>query len=359
MNRSKKMLSLLKANENNSTIKIADLVASTTLAASGLAGAEVIYNFSKLAINAAKQYLVKREEERIIQFHSAMLKNEGDPDEDVMKSSIDVADYQSLLKACLDDMEDEKVGCYAALARAIALGKVQGSLKRNLILTLKDISWDQLDLLGHVYVLTNYEIKPSQGAGCIEPSTVLVKNPNSVRNLDIDFLAYKGLVEQATLTLVGKELIETCFPEELLTPDAYDYQAWLNIRYTIFTLGDGGLVEFAEVVHDTFRKIGVKGGMGPMEGALDRFQSDLHASFFVLLYASGHALPERRLENLKKIVGKRLVIQLIVGEPSDRDNSTILEGEAFYATRQTLKDSLKAIEKRLEPFLRRKKASSK
>lgn len=344
--------------EEPGLLKLTDLAISSTLEYSGVPGAKAIYDLSKTAIDTAKYFLNKRNEDRINEFHTELLRTDNAASKNIMNTSIEIADYQSLLKACLDDMEGEKVGYYARLAQAIALGRVDAELKRHLILTMKDISWNQLDLLGRVYVLTKHNVKPHEGPGRLEPSSVLTKNRNTAKNLDIDFLHSKGLVAENSLSSIGKKLLDACFPAELLTLEAYHYKAWINARYSLYTLGDEKIFRLAEIVHDHFRAVGVKGGIGPLEGALDKPNPSHLIDFFVFIYASGHELPPHRLENLNKTVKNKPFIQIIISESPDNTYHPILEGAAYYSTPEELKGSMGAVQAELEKAITHKMKKS-
>lgn len=334
--------------ENSHTLKLADLVVSTALTNSGIPGADALYNFSKLAIQSVKKELINRDEERIEKFHAHLLFDEHGINEKVVECSLDLADYHALLRSCLDDIENEKTGCYGNLTQAIALRKIPSNLKRHYILSLREMSWGQLDLLARVYVLNKYDIRPETGSSRLYAASILEKTKNYAHNIDVDILLNKGLTDKDTITPIGCMLIENCFPADLLKPEAYEYNIWLNAYYRIFMLGDTKHIQSsASIVHKHFRDIGFKGGMGPAEGSLDRLISDLRSKFFIIIYPSGHKIPTNRLENLIKTINKRPFIQVIITDDLDEHCDLILDGDAITTSHADLNENLNRLEEKL------------
>ncbi|NBB33768.1 hypothetical protein [Pseudomonas sp. BC115LW] len=327
----KKLIDILNSSKTNKTLKISDVLVTAGLATSGIPGAEAIWNFAKLGTNSIKDYLADRSESKVFEFHRKLLLNDKDiVDDSVLQSTLEMADYHALLQACLSDIEDEKTTIYGNLAKAIARNVVPKNLRRHFILTLKEINWDQLDLLARVYVLSQYNIMPQQGIGRRKPSEAIsAPDPYSAQGIDSSFLKTKSLVDADSLTPLGKSFIEACLSRENLEPELFGYKRWTGTKYSIFVLDElhGTVFNSCHEIENYYRQRGVEGGTGPMEGSLDRFSPMLHPDFFLIAYQNGKKLPEIRTQNLLKVIGKRPALQIIYMNNANETPTPIIESD--------------------------------
>ena len=341
----KKLIDILKSSKTNRTLKIADLLVTAGLANSGIPGADAIYNFAKLGTTSIKDYLTERSESKIFEFHRKLLLNYKDiVDESILQSTLEMADYHALLQACLSDIEDEKNTIYGNLAKAIARNSIPKDLRRHFILTLKEINWDQLDLLARVYVLGRYNIMPLQGIGRRKPSEAIsASDPYSAQGIDSSFLKAKSLIEADSLTPLGKAFIEACLSSENLEPELFGYKQWTGTKYSIFVFDElyGTVFNSCQEIGSYYRERGIEGGTGPMEGILDSFRPMLHPHFFVIAYRNGKQLPENRIQNLLKVIGKRPALQLIYTNNTNETPTPIIESEFLSISPDKLKSAAK------------------
>ncbi|WP_434593388.1 hypothetical protein J3Q09_26035 [Pseudomonas sp. R4-83] len=325
----KNLAELLRDPEKSKKLKIADLIASTALSNSGIPGANAIYDFAKFGVNAVREFLVERQDEKISDFHNAMLTDNSEIlDETVVDKNIDIVDYHALLDACISDIEMEKNALYGRLAKSIASGKISARIKRHYTLCLKELTWDQIDLLARLYVHDSFSIKPSQGPGSIDASDKL-KNVrhDSIEGLDVSALAAKGFVHGTDLTALSEPFLKAIFPPELLTPAAFNLKVWTGHRFSIIQLPLNGFdtLGVSESIHEYFRNLGVQGGIGPMEGILDGTRSFPFNLFFIIVYPNGKTLSDTRKDNLLEIIKNKAALQIIICEESDNALSPILD----------------------------------
>ncbi|MFJ3471020.1 hypothetical protein [Pseudomonas sp. NPDC090201] len=348
-------LEFLKKPEKSTTLRIADLVTSTVLSNSGVPGANAAYDFTKLAIDEVRKYLLERQDLKIAKFHIAMLgDNSNSIDETILNSSIDIADYHSLLDACLNDIEMEKNGLYGRLAKSVAKGIVPYNIKRHYILSLKELTWDQIDLLGRLYVMTKHSIKPSHGLGKLEASEAIDSpRAGTVEALNIAALKARGFVYGNEITDFCESFLMAILPTENLTPAAFDFKEWTGHRFS--------LVELCSEKHETrkisssivhhFRDIGIQGGSGPLEGALDRSELGANCSFLIILYQNGKTIPDHRKANLLKIAKTKPIVQVIICETVDEHPAPVVELPFITSLPDATKETLHTLDKKLSELI--------
>ena len=151
-------------------------------------------------------------------------------------------DYSALLSGCMDDVENEKTQYYGRLAAAIGRGDVTGSSRRFMILTLRELSAAQLQMLRRSFIAVQFQIRPSQGAGNLDVKGILQISDT------IDDYHYRDLVARSfyiddKLAKVAGDLVHACFSSEELTPESIGHVAW-HPRYLdiLFDTNQTGLI---------------------------------------------------------------------------------------------------------------------
>lgn len=296
------------------TIKIADLIIETGLTNSGTPGAEKIYSFAKLGASFVRDYIYDQSEKKAYEFHKHLLLNDdGELHEDLESSQLDASDYHSLFSACLADIEQEKSGIYGNLAKMIATNRVPKELRRHFILKLKEITWDQLDILARTYVICNHRIMPRQGNWDLTPKEFLEsRDPFSAKSIDIHYLNQNKFLAEETITKLGSKFIKACFPQDLLTPGAYNYNVWLGASYAMISLQEQGLNHpDYQQIEKYFREKRVQGNGVYMEGLLERSAETPFVNFILIAYHNGKKLNTQRLTNLERIASRKAALQVI------------------------------------------------
>lgn len=346
---------LLKTSENSKVLKIADLVTSTVLSNSGIPGANAAYDFAKLGIDSVRKYLVERQDAKIVEFHKAMIGGDNDGiDESILESVIDVADYHALLDACLADIEMEKNGMYGRLAKSIASGDVKKHLKRHYILSLKELTWDQIDLLARLYILTKYSIKPENGPGTQQVNQVIDSAKHgTIERLDITALTSRGFVYGSEITDLCEPFLSAVLPEENMTPEAFDLEEWTGHRFTIIELCNEQheTRDLTKVIDQYFRDMGIQGGSGPMEGALDRTDLGTFSSFFIIIYPNGKTIPDTRKDNLLRITKNKHALQVIMCATDREIPNPIAELPYVVALPEATQQTLKSVDQKLSEIM--------
>lgn len=180
------------------------------------------YEGLQLLSNQAAAHMERRSEKRYQEFIQSVFAGEVTPE---VTEHLTADDYTALLSSCLADMENEKTRYYGRLAAAIGRGKVQGSSRRFLIITLSQVSDGQLQMLRRSYIAFRFDLKPTQGNGSVDPVEILhLSNP--IQKHEYDELASRSMYADKKLTELAEELVEACFTTEELKPSTIGHSAW-------------------------------------------------------------------------------------------------------------------------------------
>lgn len=205
---------------------LSELISIATKAGIGLLpGGSLLtagYEGLQLLSNQAAVQMERRSETRYQEFIQSVFAGGVTPE---VTAHLTADDYTALLSGCMADMENEKAKYYGRLAAAIGRGEVQGSSRRFLIITLSQISDEQLQMLRRSYVATRFDLKPSQGNGHVNPVDILhLRNP--VQKHGYNELVSRFMYAEKKLTELAEELVKACFTIEELKPCAIGYVAW-------------------------------------------------------------------------------------------------------------------------------------
>ena len=180
------------------------------------------YEGLQLLSNQAAAQMERRSEKRYQEFIQSVFAGEVTPE---VTEHLTADDYTALLSGCMADMENEKAKYYGRLAAAIGRGEVQGKSRRFLIITLSQVSDEQLQMLRRSYVATHFDLKPSQGNGHVDPVEILDLSP-PVQKHEYDELVSRLMYVDKKLTELAEELVRACFTTEELKPSAIGYVTW-------------------------------------------------------------------------------------------------------------------------------------
>jgi len=198
----------------------------------GASASKAIYELIKAASDDLVKYQEQRNEKRAQKFHEGLL--DGNPT--LIGSFLDVEDYNALLRICLNDIEDGKSKIYGQFARSIAAGKVNVKYKKYLIITLSQLTKQQIDKLRRGWIATNYTLVSPGGRGSIAPKKFLLGDEAEIMDeMDHEALSVKKLVKNDVLTKLGSELVIGCFKRRQLLPEAINETSWVGGALDIIT----------------------------------------------------------------------------------------------------------------------------
>lgn len=295
----------------SATIRLVDL--GIKVSCPGIVSEPLSYTLDRL-----KEFVDRRNADRYEEFHRKLLE-QSDNEPAIPEAEIEVADYHALLNACLNDIEDEKTVAFATLTRSIALGRVPKDYRRHFILSLRDLSFDQMDYMRKLYVITKNRIPTSTGAGQLTVKTELSNlRVGSVTYLHFSALNSRGFIESEKLTDLGISFIESSTPHEYLEPGAYGYQVWSDYRCLIISTIYGDPIEnsLIDVIGRALRFNLIESGGAVLRGGINERLSGglLLANCGVLITDNDKELSEREVEHIDKISKKIPLVQMVKGD---------------------------------------------
>lgn len=226
----------INRNPRASMIKIVEIVGKVGLSVVPIP--PLVSEVAKLGLEKIFGYVRQRDEQRILEFYRAFLYRDEHPSEDILNAEIEESNFHALLNACVSDIEEEKTVPYANLTRSIALGFVESELRRHFILSLKDLSWEELDLLRRIYVVTKFSVIPKRGTD-FDLTDVLEYPPSQIsKTLAVTSLKTKGMLENDKISFAGESFITACSDGDDLIPASYGYSVWSDYRCLILQLAD-------------------------------------------------------------------------------------------------------------------------
>jgi len=295
-------------------IKITEIVGKVGLSAVPIP--PLVSEVAKLGLEKIFSYVRQRDEQRILEFYRAFLYRSELPDEDILNAEIEESNFHALLNACVSDIEEEKTVPYANLTRSIALGRVSPELRRHFILTLRDLSWEELDLLRRIYVVTTHPVIPKRGKD-FDVSHLLTYHPNQIsETLAVSNLKTKGMVEDEKLSSAGSSFVTACSNDDDLEPGIYDYRVWSGYTCLILHLsGKQFSNSESEMLAASLRSSCIHShsvtSIGGFETRRDDALSRLRTNCCVILIDKDFETTPASLEAISTIAETRPVVQVL------------------------------------------------
>lgn len=270
------------------------------------------------ALDHLREYLQKRGEERLQEFHSRLLEAEdGIPLSE--EAEISEADYHALLNACLADIEDEKTVAFAYLAKSIAKGKIHKDYRRHFILALRDLSFDQLDFLRKLYVVSKYPIPPKEGPGNRTVKSELANlRAGTVADLAFTALHSRGFLTREGLTDIGNSFVTEITPDEFLQPGAYDLETWSGAKCQVISAlrNNAAEIKIISAIQNKLRNEMVESRsiicLGGINARLS--QTRLFSNCGILLTDESLELTEEQEHYLRDLTSKVPYVQVLIGK---------------------------------------------
>lgn len=168
-----------------------------------------------------------KEQQRLEDYCRALLQGAQSSANDA-SATIDAAeaDFEAILSALLDDLEEEKAAHYAQLTRTLATGKLAKPYIKPTILALKDIGLHEINALRTSYIAQKHPLIPMQGPSY--SSVLLPPGPDDPNHYGYQQMEQRGLIHNRNLTQSGARFIEAVCPSYLLTPESIGMATWLT-----------------------------------------------------------------------------------------------------------------------------------
>lgn len=216
-------------------------------------GGSLLYDLLKLRKETMREAVRKKDEETLDAFFADLLDGNAAIDPAQADALIDDRDFHSILRACVADIEAEKGEAYSSLAKSIAVGAVPNNWKRHFILSLKDISLQELVSLRTAFVAKHFKLVPhgaNSGSTVQESDFLKQGEPGSFQSIAIQNLTNRGFIHNGKLSTTGEDFIRACTSNVRLTPSAIGYKEWSgqNVAIISYELGDNHIAKLTENV---------------------------------------------------------------------------------------------------------------
>lgn len=199
--------------------------------------AELIPGIDKAAaaVKALNEYYDEQKAERIKRYSEALLTWVEDVDFSTAKNLAEEIEYADLLQACINDSDGSKAEAYAQLTIAMKFGSLERDYRRHFILSLKQLTYDDLALLRLSYIATKADLISKQGNGILSTSEIFDRHRlGPIRSLSLNTLVQLGLTKPEGISDLGKTFVESVFPrEKLLSHESFD--VWQDPPLAILT----------------------------------------------------------------------------------------------------------------------------
>ena len=210
-----------------------------------------------------KQAAQEKNEEIVNTFYREMAEGLDYPDADTVQALIDDRDFHAILRACVAEIEEEKIGAYAALAQAIALGKIERDWVRHFTISLKEMTMRELDLLRHAYIAKKFDLVPKTGNGgtsVTQEEFLRPGQPGNLQTITIEKLTSKGFIYKVELSGTGEFFVESCTKSLHLIPQAFGYKTWSGQHVAIvsYDLADNRIVKQSTEIESSLQKYQIK-----------------------------------------------------------------------------------------------------
>lgn len=166
-------------------------------------------------------------------------------------------EFGDLLQACMNDSDSSKAQAYAQLTIALRFGELDKERRRHFVLVLKQLSFEDLELLRHALIASSYEIIPATGSTVLTQADVFnIKTMSPIQALSISTLRQLGLINEKGITRLGQEFIQSTYGRDSLTPESKSLKVWQKPPVAIFTTATKNALH-DEIVEE-FKKIRIR-----------------------------------------------------------------------------------------------------
>jgi len=229
----------------NTVFKVGDFIAEA--GSSLIPGGTIVYSAIKNMIGIAKDYHEYKAEQKTQQFHTAIFS--GENRDDFLNKEFNIDYYTTLLKSCLQDIEDEKTDIYGKLLKGLIENpNLNKETKNRMILLVNDLTMNDILLLKKVYIHIKFNINNNAYNKNRDIKNIFNTKDSQIRTSK-NRLAYYSLIDIDN-DYIDEFIIlflETIFDKNELTPENIGLKEWRNIKAWIisFRLNDSLHTEIA------------------------------------------------------------------------------------------------------------------
>jgi len=299
----------------NTVIKVGDFIAEA--GSSLIPGGTIVYSAIKNTIAIAKDYHEYKTEQKIQQFHTAIFS--GENREDFLNKEINIDYYTTLLKACLQDIEDEKTDIYGKLLKGlIENSNLTKETKNRMILLVNDLTMNDILLLKKVYIHIKYNINNNAYNKNADIKNIINAQDSQTKTsknrlvfhslLDID----NDYVDEFIIPF-----LETIFDKNELTPENIGLKEWRNIKILIisYRLNDYLHTDIATKIENLLYKERISSSIVLIDEKNINMRYMFSAGVVIL---DNYGINENYIKVLNKFAENRLLFILNIGDINNK-----------------------------------------
>ncbi|WP_210670545.1 hypothetical protein, partial [Pseudomonas chlororaphis] len=155
--------------------------------------------------------------------------------------------------------------------------------------------------------------------------------------LSVVAISAKGFVNETELSQLGITFIEACSRSEDLSPELFGYKVWSVNRCAIICLDSMDIASTLELSLRTHR---FKAGGIILDGALTSRAEPPRSDCIILVVRNGATLDSDKLQNLKRLISKKTVIQMLIEDSVDGDGESPISAPTVKISRDKLYEGI-------------------
>jgi hypothetical protein len=302
------------SRSKKSAITVADLLAKEGFTAIIPAGG-LIYDMTKSLVKHSRDYFIDRTEDRLENFHDALLKEHQDEEkiQDFINKEFNLDDYHAILSSCTQDIENEKVSIYASLLRGIIENKIEPNVKRHFITSTKDLTFTELYFLKEVYINSNFDLMTAGGTAA-QVSTLL-STKDLFKNITINKLIQLGYIneERSQITSMSKQFVQLIFDKESLLPKAIGRSEFsrINVLIVSYQFGDSTHSKVVQSIQESLWSNNIKSSMQIID---ERYLQMLHYYSAAVLIVDEKIIDDKYIVSLSKFSKQKPLIKINISD---------------------------------------------
>ncbi|QUG90438.1 hypothetical protein GR140_17275 [Pseudomonas putida] len=146
-------------------------------------------------------------------------------------------EFADLLQACVNDSDSNKAESYAQLTIMLKFGALEKEYRRHFIFSLKQLSYEGLELLRLAHVASKYQLIPHDGSWIMSQSEIFNNHKLGVIGaISVAALRQLGFVGPKGITDLGNLFVKSVYGRERCESHE-DHKVWQNSSVMILTNG--------------------------------------------------------------------------------------------------------------------------
>ncbi len=292
------------------TFTVAEILAKEGLTAI-IPGCGFLYDSAKALFNHGKQYYKDRTEDRLEEFHQAILTGDMSEEETTkfLEKEFVLDDYYAVLSSCVQDIESEKVRIYSHLMRSLIDRVLDSAQRRHFITSVKSLSYSDLCFLKDLYINSKYDLMTVGGSAQQLKELLSVSGP--FRGQSIKNLASHSFIkdDKSGITEMAESFVSSIFSVQELLPESIGRKPWTGINIVIvsFCIGDKLHDTIAFEVQEFLWSRQVKSSIHVLDER--KTSASLIYGAGVLLVSDG-GLKDEQIEAVRNFSKKRPLVRL-------------------------------------------------